>query len=425
MIDRRATTGLDPAKDSALLLQRMGFFTLGIALPVSAMVSRRAAVVLAPIGVALLVIAAFLSEPERFIRSLKRRSIKATALVLALLVGWSLLSTTWAPAGARGIDRIVNMLFALVIGIMGVAALPERVRAANLNALAVGAGLATVIAAITQATGYGLGDTEDDATILARGMALIVILTGPLVAWLLSRGRTKGAVALFATVAATSALVRDPVLVAALAAGTAAFALVAGFAARTVSLVATGCVLVVVLAPVIPWVIKFNLGSALGLEQALIGRFANWASTIAAAPVKLITGHGFGAVLAPLSSTAPSGPLPTSILVDIWHELGLVGAAAFATAIWFAMRAVRVLSPVIQAGAIAAYIAALSLGILGFAAFRAWWLMTLVALVIITTAVARGQARTDRPLVRFARAETAAAELSRPTMATRSNTGNS
>jgi len=90
-----------------------------------------------------------------------------------------------------------------------------------------------------------------------------------------------------------------------------------------------------------------------------------------------------------------------------------------------AMRAVRVLSPVIQAGAIAAYIAALSLGILGFAGFRAWWLMTLVALVIITTAVARGQARTDRPLVRFARAATAAAESSRPTMATRSTTGNS
>jgi hypothetical protein len=111
--------------------------------------------------------------------------------------------------------------------------------------------------------------------------------------------------------------------------------------------------------------------------------------------------------------------------VDIWHELGLVGAAAFAAAIWFAMRAVRVLSPVIQAGAIAAYISALSLGILGFAGFRAWWLMTLVALVIITTAVARGQARTDRPLVRFARATTAAAESSRPTMATRSTTGNS
>jgi hypothetical protein len=413
----------------------MGFFTLGIALPVSAMVSRRAAVVLAPIGVALLVMAAILSEPERFIRSLKRRSVKATALVLALLAGWSLLSTTWAPPGARGMDRIANMVFALVIGIMGVAALPERVRAANLNALAVGAGVATVIAAITQATGYGLGDTEDDAAILARGMALIVILTGPLVAWLFSRGRTKGAIALFATVAATSMLVRDPALLAALVAGTAAFALVAGLAGRTVSSVAAASVLLVLLAPALPWLLKAGFGSVIGLEPALISRFGNWAATIAAAPVKLITGHGFGAVLAPLSGAAPRGALPTSILVDIWHELGLVGAAAFAAAIWFAMRAVRVLSPVIQAGALAAYMAALTLGILGFAGFRAWWLMTLVALVIITTAVARGQARTDRPLVRFARAGVAqtgmapagpsSCESARPTMTTRSRGGES
>nr|MCU0885085.1 hypothetical protein [Beijerinckiaceae bacterium] len=70
-----------------------------------------------------------------------------------------------------------------------------------------------------------------------------------------------------------------------------------------------------------------------------------------------------------------------------------------------------------------------------FAGFRAWWLMTLVALVIITTAVARGQARTDRPLVRFARAGVAqtgmapagpsSGESARPTMTTRSRGGES
>lgn len=401
MVEPRGSAVLDPAKDSALLLQRMGFFTLGVALPVAAMVSRRAAVVLVPIGVALLVIAAVLSEPERFVRSLKRRSTRATALALLTMLVWVFLSYLWAPRGGAGHERGFNMAFALIIGILGVSALPERVRAANLNALAVGTGAATMVAAFMQVSGQGLGDAEEDVTVLVRGLALVMVLTGPLVAWLLARGRARGAAALFGAVLICGLLIRDMVLIASLCAGMVAFAIVFFMRGRSAGLLALACAGVVITAPLLAWLAVSARPGALGADPAMLTGLAAWVDIIRLEPVKLLTGHGLGAVAALARHPVSAVMLPESILIVIWHDLGLVGALAFAVALLFAMRAALALSPVIQAGAIAAYVTAFTCGILGLAGFRPWWLMTLVAVAIITSAIGRGQARTDRPLARL------------------------
>ncbi len=412
MTDFRARPGLDPTKDAALLLQRIAFFTLGIALPVSAMLSRRAAVVLVPIAVALFVIAALLWEPDRFIRSLQRRAVKATALALGLLAAWTFLSLSWAPRGVPGADRPLNMLFALVLGIVAVAALPERVRAANLNALAVGSGVATIVAGLTQLTGFGLGEAEDDVTVLVRGLATVLLFAGPLVAWLLSRGRSKGALAMFGAVAAAAILSREPAVILALGAGFVAFGVVLTYPAHAARRIAAFCGALILAAPALAWIGRWLAEALAGAGHPLVAQFRAWSQVILDAPVKLVTGHGFGAL------GSPRGPgsdaLPPSILVDLWYDLGLVGAFALASTLFFAIRAVRVLPPVVQAGAIAAYVAALTLGLLGLAGFRAWWLMTLVAAVLLTTAVARGQARTDRPLARFVKPAALSGAPTRP-----------
>lgn len=401
----------DPAKDSALLLQRMGFFTLGVALPVAAMVSRRAAVVLVPIGVALLVIAAVLSEPERFVRSLKRRSTRATALALGTMLLWVFLSNVWAPRGVAGPDRGLNMAFALVIGILGVSSLPERVRASNLNALAVGTGAATMVAAVMQVAGFGLGDADEDDTVLVRGLALVVVLTGPLAAWLLTRGRARGAAALLGAVLVSTLLIRDMVLIASLFAGFATFALVFLLRGQSGARVAMACALLVLAAPLLAW-LAVQVQPAGPAGFGWLAGLPAWVEFIRSEPVKLLTGHGLGAVTALANRPGAPVMLPESILVVIWHDLGLVGALAFATALLFAMRAASALSPVIQAGAIAAYVTAFTCGILGLAGFRAWWLMTLVAVAIITSAIGRGQARTDRPLARLVTAPRMTATMS-------------
>lgn len=380
-----------------MLLQRIGFFTLGVALPVSSMLSRRAAVVLVPIGVALLIIAAVLSEPERFFRSFRRRSLKATTLALGLLIGWCFLSLSWGPKG--GIDRVVNMLFALALGIAAIAALPERMRAANLNALAVGAGIAITILIAMELTDVGLSDGDDDLTLVIRGLALIITVAGPLVSWLLLRGRTRGAVALFVLLAAVTLMDAEPVLLLAMAAGTLASAAVLFLRGRTVTWLALLLAAIVMMAPVVPWFVRGALQPLLGLDQQSVAPFNAWAAMMSQSPIKLVTGHGFGA-------SAQSSQLPGSMLVDIWYDLGLVGAVAIALSLWFAVSGLKVLQPVIRAGAAYAYVVAFMFAALGLAGFRAWWLMTMVAAVIVTTAVARGQARTDRPVATFVRTRT-------------------
>ena len=83
---------LDPAASAALLLRRIGFATLALALPLASLVSRRAAVVLAPIGVVLLVIAALIENPSEFGNNLKSSLSGLAGLTLLALVAWAVLS---------------------------------------------------------------------------------------------------------------------------------------------------------------------------------------------------------------------------------------------------------------------------------------------------------------------------------------------
>lgn len=185
---------------------------------------------------------------------------------------------------------------------------------------------------------------------------------------------------------------------AAVAAGAGVFALVVTRGPAGVRLAAGLAAVTILSAPLAPLLVSGVLPGAIG--EGL----STWRAIIAAEPMRLVTGFGFDAVSAQAVAGWFPGGAPTSVLFAVWHELGLIGALAFAAALWFAMRAVLVLPPVLQAGAIAAYAAAFTLGVAGFAPLRAWWLMTLVAIVVLTTAIARGQGRTDRPLVRFVRA---------------------
>ena len=57
----------------------------------------------------------------------------------------------------------------------------------------------------------------------------------------------------------------------------------------------------------------------------------------------------------------------------------------------------------LAAGGVAAYATAFSLAALGFASFQTWWLMTLTAVALLFTAIARGQYRTERPVAPLSR----------------------
>jgi hypothetical protein len=378
--------------DSALLLRRIGFLTLGVALPVAAMASRRAAVVLVPIGIVLLVIAALIVEPERFRAALWRGLTRTATLALILLAGWSALSLAWGMQAVAGPERALNLALALWLGWMGVAALPERGRAADLNIVSAGLGVAALLAAGSTLTGTALSEDVDGITALMRGLSLVAMLAGPAIAWLLSRGRTRTALGLGLAIAGTVAVVGDVGLLLALIAAALAFGVVLWRGARATGGLALALAALVLAAPALPFLLMPPLRLALGEAHALVTSLNVWAATMLIDPIKLLTGHGLATTLR---------DQPGTVLFQIWRELGLVGAFALAAAVFYGVRALRRLPVLLQAGGVAAYVTAFGLGLMGVATFRPWWLMTLVAAIVLTTLIARGQPRTDRPLARF------------------------
>jgi len=394
MAHRRSQAPLDPSADAARLLHRIGFGTLALALPIASLVSRRAAVVLAPIGVVLLVIAALIEEPGRFVAMLRRAVLSLPGMILIGLVAWAVLSLVWSPYTASATEKAGNLVLAIVLGICGMAALPERMRASNLNLVALGTGIAGAFAlALVVIAEFRHEETD---TGVERAISIILIMAWPALAWLLSRDRGLSALAL-ALVVGLLALTRfDDGEAVAMVCGAAAFGAVSAerrSAAAIIAAIIAGLMLIAPLLPflLIPIVSAFSQGDA---AQSL----AVWADVVSRDPFKLVTGHGLDTVLRGRIVGALPQPAPVTLLFEVWYELGLVGAVAGSACLYFAIRAAARMPGALAAGGVAAFSTAFALSALGFATFQTWWLMTLTAVVLMFGAIARGQYRTDRPV---------------------------
>ncbi len=396
MSHRRAQTPLDPAADAALLLRRIGFGTLALVLPIASLVSRRAAVVLAPIGVVLLVIAALIEDPRGFGATLKRSLLSLPGMILIGLAGWAALSLVWSPFTASATEKAGNLVLAVVLGFCGNAALPERMRASNLNLAALGTGIAGAFA-LALIVIAALRHADTDAGV-ERGISVILIMAWPALAWLLSRERGLSAVGL-ALVVGLLALTRfEDGEAVAMICGAVAFGAVSADRETASSIIAAIIAGLMLIAPLLPFlampiISSFPQGSG-DFAQSL----AIWADVVSREPFRLVTGHGLDTVLRGRMIGALPQPAPTTLLFETWYELGVVGAAAASSCLYFAIRAAGRMPGALAAGGVAAFTTAFALSALGFATLQPWWLMTLTAVVLMFGAIARGQYRTDRPV---------------------------
>lgn len=399
MIHRNANAPLDPATDAALLLRRIGFATLALVLPVASLVSRRAAVVLTPIGVALLIISSLIEERGSFGRGLKEALFSRPSLILLGLIGWAVLSLAWSPYTPSASGKASNLVFAVALGFCGAAALPERMRAANLNLVALGTGLAALFAlALMGASSLRNGAAEAEVSSVERGVSAVLIMAWPALAWLLSRARGLSALGLALAVGVLSLTRFEDGEAVAMICGAVAFGAVSAnrdIAVRIVAAIVAGLML---LAPLLPFllipIVSRLPGSAGELHQSL----AIWADIVGSDPIKLITGHGLDTVLRGRMTGGLPQETPNTLLFETWYELGIVGAAAAAACLYVAIRAAGRMPGPLAAGVTAAYTTAFALAALGFATLQTWWLMTLAAVILLFIAIARGQYRTDRPL---------------------------
>lgn len=386
----------DPSADAAAVLQRLGFAILFFAVPVVGLFTRRALVVMAPLAVILLVMAAILDGGSKHLRQrltgLATSSSGAAGLVLLL---WASLSLIWTPFLPEASERLFNIVVMGLMAVAGYLALPERMRSANLYLLPVGVGLAAAGGVPLLLWKGALLDPEGLA--LERSMIVLVLLLWPAVGWLHSRGRNLEAVTLVLVVAIEGLLVTDGVPFYGLAAGAIAFFLTAvspSLGSRLIGFLMGGLLLA---APVLPFILKPLANTVLGAGSPTVASLGTWQTLILKEPLRLVTGHGLETALRGRYFGLVPQSAPSTMLFEIWYELGLIGAVSGALLLYWATVGARGYRPILGPAIMAAFATAYALGCLGIGTTQVWWFTALVVLVLVFVAVERGQFRTTRP----------------------------
>ena len=398
---RKPEVSVDPARDAASVLRRLGFLTLMVGLPVSGLAGRTAPVFVVAIGIALVASAAFFDRavrpPGRVVLELSGSPV---VWALAVLAGWALLSVIWAPAPAPAASLWLGAVATGIAGLAGLFALPDRMRAANLYPAPIGVGIGVVAAIVFAVTA---GGTDPDASQrLSRCLSILVLVLWPAVGWLRSRGRDIEALVLAVGTGIAASLGPSLAPILALAVGTFAY-LIAHLAPR-VGVVAVGaaCGFLVLLAPVL--VATGGPIAASWLPAAPAAALEAWRPMIVAEPLRWFTGHGLASH--PVRGVGVMSPATASVL-GFWYELGLVGAVAVAVAAVAGLRGAHPrFGPLLPA-----FSAAVATGFALSAAGTergAAWPSAVVAAVLVFVAAERGQFRTRRPrLIRLGRSRAA------------------
>jgi hypothetical protein len=320
----------DPAADAAALLRRIGFTLLMLVLPVTALVARRAIVILVPVAIVLLVIAAAIDGGARPVREgLRRLAASPAGIAGALILLWCGLSLIWTPFRAEASERLFNILATIALAVAGYLALPDRMRSANLYILPVGVALA----ALSAIGLVGRNGDDEDMQNLERGLIVLALLVWPAAAWLRSRGRDLEAVLLALAVALAIVLRPQLIPLPGLVVGAIVFAIATArpsFGTRSTALVMAG---LLVLAPLVPFVLGPLATALLGPGHDLSTSLEIWRSAILEEPARLITGHGFETALRGRFVGLLDPAAPSTLLFEVWYELGVVGALAGAVAL--------------------------------------------------------------------------------------------
>jgi hypothetical protein len=382
----------DPAEQAAQLLFRIGFGILCIVLPLAAIVSRRALVVVAPIGIVVLLSAALMMKRDAPFQRIGRAIASPAGLAVLFLLFWSALSLAWTPYPLPGAERLARLGGSAAIALFAVAALPERMRASNLYLTAIGVGCAA--AAALGITLLRPGWTEP--TVLERGAILICLLAWPAAAWLAMKRRTIAGMAIAGGVGALALALQGPLILPALLLG----AVLLGGALNSlrgaaIAFAAAATVLIMA-APAIALVV-----SLLAPQESEFGRTMQvWADIIVADPLRLVTGHGVETALRNRLAAGLDPGAPTSLLFEIWYELGVLGALALTAAVAFTALGLAGLSRTLGSFTLGCLAFAFALSVLGLGTSQTWWVTALTTAAIAFVAVANGEYRTERPAAR-------------------------
>ena len=171
---------------------------LGVALPCAAFYSRRAAILMMPIGAILIFLGTAIDPAEPIGARLRSFAGKPGFAVAAALLIWMGATIAWSPFPLTSAERFYNTSGILLVALAGMAAIPARMRAPALYFLPIGAFAAVLTACVVALNARGViefGGTTDP-TLVVRGGAALALMTPVALGWLMSRRRGPEAAAL-------------------------------------------------------------------------------------------------------------------------------------------------------------------------------------------------------------------------------------
>ena len=398
----------DPAADAAMLLLRLGLTILGVAVPVSMAVSRRALFILVPVGASLVLVAGLLLSDHPIRRRIGDTLLSVTGLCGLGLIGWAALSIAWSPVGLGGAERVAKTAGTLLLVVVTIAFLPERTRTSNLNLFPVGI-LLSVALTLYVALGGPMPTTLQPAdNTLERAVVTLVVLVWPALGAMAIRDRwvPAGIVVLAVMCAAMAAW--SSIALAALALGSVTFAVATAQPERVGRVLGVLAAALILLGPAVPFAVALVLkllataGADHWADLSTVLESARiWADVVVREPIRLLTGHGID-----MTAVAPSDGFlppqtPSSLLFEIWYDFGLVGAVLAAVLARNAFAVVGHLSPTVAPFLLAEIVAVLTVAICGLDTTQLWWVTMLGVAGLAFAIVVRGQYRTTRPSARL------------------------
>ena len=391
------TPSPQPAASAARLLRRVGFFVLAAA-PLLSMASRRGFVIAVPFGSILLIMATLIeSETNKPWQSIGRMAVSICGIAGLFVLLWAGLSLIWTPFKSEAMARLANMIGLVVLVMTTVASLPVHSRASNLHVLAIGLGGAIVLANGLSIWSLNDPDLVIDPLFTERLPLFASVLLFPCIGWLHSRQRFGGALMLLVFTGSFLILHEAYAALFSLTLGIVFYGLAVWRATWCRWLSGMMTIGLLVLAPVLPFVLRPLTKWAFGATDLNVDALRAWGRLVQREPLRLMTGHGFDVTARAKAAGLIEPTAPRGLLFELWYDLGLLGVVGVAIVLLMIIRASSKSAPVLAPGILATLICAFSLTVLGQVALQSWWVTLIGLVVIMWFAIEQGQYHTIRP----------------------------
>jgi hypothetical protein len=391
------TPSPQPAASAARLLRRVGFFVLAAA-PLLSMASRRGFVIAVPFGSILVIMATLIeSETNKPWQSIGRMAVSICGIAGLFVLLWAGLSLIWTPFKSEAMARLANMIGLVVLVMTTVASLPVHSRASNLHVLPIGLGGAIVLANGLSIWSLNDPDLVIDPLFTERLPLFASVLLFPCIGWLHSRQRFGGALMLLVFTGSFLILHDAYAALFSLTLGIVFYGLAVWRATWCRWLSGMMTIGLLVLAPVLPFVLRPLTKWAFGATDLNVDALRAWGRLVQREPLRLMTGHGFDVTARAKAAGLIEPTAPRGLLFELWYDLGLLGVVGVAIVLLMIIRASSKSAPVLAPGILATLICAFSLTVLGQVALQSWWVTLIGLVVIMWFAIEQGQYHTIRP----------------------------